>query len=124
MTLDRVWPNWAGIACEKGPAALLQEIGVFFRELGLFGETLYLDHRGKRYRVFCDEHAFIVYRVNDLSSGSHHVPGWPVCLVDGFTMYEEHGLPGIGDDHCAGGADIEAWLGIVESSRRAFPQAE
>ena len=47
---------------EESPAELLGRIQARFRELGLFGRTLAVVHRGKTYLITCDEQAFAVTR--------------------------------------------------------------
>ena len=96
------------------PRELLGAIGDFFHRLGIFDQTFSLEYEGTSYRVTCDRDSFMVYRVNSGPGLRHHVPGWPVCLVNTHTIYEEHHAPGLGDDHCASGADIERWLEIIE----------
>jgi len=106
------------IRVDKGPEAAPQEllgtIADFFNRLGIFDQTLSLEYEGNSYRVTCDRDSFMVYRVNSGPGPRHHVPGWPVCLVNTHTIFEEHHAPGLGDDHCASGADIERWLEIIE----------
>jgi len=84
-----------------------------FRGLGLLGRNLVVEHQGNRYRVSCDEKAFMVYRVNDNGGPRHHVPGWPVCLVNTDMVFEECCSQSLGRDHYACGLDIEKWLELV-----------
>ena len=93
---------------------LLARIKEVFVRLEIFGRPLDLEYEGELYRVSCNEESFMVYRVNGNTSLRHHVPGWPVCLVDSETIFEERSSPDLGDDHCATGADIDKWLEIIE----------
>jgi DNA-binding Lrp family transcriptional regulator len=102
---------------EASPPEVLRQVRDFFDRLGILGETVSVEYEGNWYRVSCDESAFMVYRVNSDSGVRHHVPGWPVCLVNSATIFEEHHVPDLGDDHCAAGADIRRWLEIIEHHR-------
>lgn len=84
-----------------------------FRVMGLLGRNLIVEHDGCRYRVSCDEKAFMVYRVNDKGGLRHHVPGWPVCLVNTDMVFEECCTQSLGSDHYACGLDMEKWLELV-----------
>ena len=98
------------------PADLLTQIRELFRQMGIFDEPFSLEHEGNWYRISCDADSFMVYRVNTGSGIRHHVPGWPVCLVNSETIFEEHCSQDLGNDHCACGADIEKWLEIIEQN--------
>ncbi len=108
-------PSRQGLA--GSPGELLRHIRDFFDRLGMVGQTLSVEYEGNWYRVCCDENTFMVYRVNSDGGVRHHMPGWPVCLVNSVTIFEEHCLPDLGDDHCASGADICRWLEIIEHRR-------
>ena len=107
----------SGQGFEASPVELLRHVREFFDRLGIFGQTVSVEYEGNWYRVSCDESAFMVYRVNSDGGLRHHVPGWPVCLVNSATIFEEHRLPDLGEDHCASGADIRRWLEIIEQQR-------
>ena len=91
-----------------------------FRGLGVLGEKLHIEHEGNMYRVSCDDKAFMVYRVNHGGGPRYGVPGWPVCLVTSETSFEECASPGIGDDHCACGIDLNNWLEIIHNHCRNY----
>ena len=93
---------------------LLARIRELFTRLEIYGRPISLEYGGAVYRVSCDEESFMVYRVNTHTHLRHHVPGWPVCLVNSDTIFEEHCSPDLSDDHCAAGADIDKWLEIIE----------
>lgn len=97
----------------ESAGVLFTRIREEFREKGLLGQSLMLEYEGIRYRITCDESAFIVYRVNENSGPRHHVPGWPVCLVNADTIFEECGSQDLGNDHCACGLDVDKWLDLV-----------
>ncbi|MBM3302117.1 MAG: hypothetical protein FJY85_19470 [Deltaproteobacteria bacterium] len=103
--------------CES-PAAIFERIRREFRNWGIVGRNLLLEHQGVRYRVSCDEKAFMVYRVNESGSSRHHVPGWPVCLVSADMVFEECCSPTLGNDHYACGLNIENWLALIDSHCR------
>jgi hypothetical protein len=96
------------------PARIFERIQTEFRNWGILGTSLSLEHRGVQYRVWCDEKAFMVYRVNDGGSPRHHVPGWPVCLVNCDIVFEECCSPTLGTDHYACGLDLENWLALID----------
>jgi len=97
----------------RSPEALLLRIRDAFTELGILGTDLSLKHDGIWYRISCDEKSFMVYRVNANSGSRHHMPGWPVCLVNSLTIFEECYSPGLGRDHYACEMDIDNWLALV-----------
>lgn len=105
---------------ERSPSAVFESIRVFFSDLGLLGRELSLEVDGARYRVSCDERAFMVYRVIENSGLRHHVPGWPVCLVNADTIFEECCSPDLGSDHFACGLDIGKWLEHIHRHCRAL----
>lgn len=105
-------------AHEQAPEALFIRIIALFRDLGLLGTALSIEHDGVRYKIVCDENAFMVYRINSNSGSRHHMPGWPVCLVNSITIFEECCSPSLGRDHFACGLDIEAWLEMVDTHYR------
>ncbi len=97
------------------PAEILAQIREIFDDLNLPANTLTVEHEDQCYRISCDETSFMVYRVNCAGKNRHHLPGWPVCLVTEESVYEEHCAPGLGDDHCASGCDVESWLSILKA---------
>jgi len=99
---------------EASPVELLRQVRELFRRLGIFGQTVSVEYEGNWYRVSCDESTFMVYRVNSDGGLRHHVPGWPVCLVNAATIFEEHRSPDLEGDHCAVGMDLRRWLEIIE----------
>jgi hypothetical protein len=110
---------------ERSPQVVFARIRKVFQELGIMGSNLSLEHEGVCYRVSCDDKAFMVYRVNCHSVARHHVPGWPVCLVNSDTIFEECFSPGLSRDHYDCGVDLEKWLEIVhEHCRRDLEVAE
>jgi hypothetical protein len=104
---------------ERSPRMVFARIRKVFQELGILGSNLSLEYEGIWYRVSCDNTAFMVYRVNTNSRVRHQVTGWPVCLVNSDTIFEECSSPGIGRDHYACGVDLEKWLEIVDRHCRS-----
>ena len=98
---------------ERSPDLIFRQIRNAFLELGILNQDLSLEHGGVTYRVSCDDTAFMVYRVNENSGLRHHVPGWPVCLVNSETIFEEYCSPGLASDHFACGLSIENWIEII-----------
>jgi len=98
---------------ERSPHLVFAHVRKVFHELGILGSSLSLEYEGVSYRVSCDDNAFMVYRVNSNSGMRHHVPGWPVCLVNSDTIFEECSSPGLGLDHYACGVDLDKWLEII-----------
>ncbi len=101
---------------EISPAELLGRIQARFRELGLFGSTLTLVHRGKTYLITCDAQAFAVYR----RLGRGHLPpghpGWPVCLVTAEAVVDETSPPHLPEDEFASGLSLHDWLDLIDTS--------
>jgi len=100
---------------EISPAEVLGRIQARFRELGLFGRTLTVDHRGKAYLVTCDEQAFAVYRRLGRSHLPPGRPGWPVCLVTAEVVVDETSPPQESEDEFASGLSLPEWLDLIES---------
>jgi hypothetical protein len=100
---------------DPSPEEVFAKIKEMFQVLGILGESLSVEHEGNRYRVTCDEQSFMVYRVSENNGLRHHVPGWPVCLVNSHTIFEESCSPELGRDHCACGRSIEGWLEEISS---------
>jgi hypothetical protein len=103
---------------DRSPHVVFARIREVFQELGILGSNLSLEYEGVRYRVSCDDRAFMVYRVNSHSRARHHVPGWPVCLVNSDTIFEECFSPGLSRDHYDCGVDLEKWLEIIDGHCR------
>lgn len=107
----------ACINLDAQPADILRQIRHWFTALGIDGQTLALEHLGGTYRVSCSEHSFVVYRTNSGAGGKHHLPGWPVCLVDRNNVFQEPTSKQLGQDHCACGLGLKEWLHMVEQHR-------
>lgn len=110
---DQPLPSQTGLG--NYPSDLLCQIKELFHRKGMFDQTVMVRHEGNRYRVSCNERGFLVYRINDSSTGRHHVPGWPVCHVDAHGIFEEHASPELANDHCTSQADVRRWLEIIEN---------
>jgi hypothetical protein len=100
---------------DRSPGIVFSHIRDAFQERGLLGANLSVEYAGCKYRVSCDEKNFMVYRVSENSHLRRHVPGWPVCLVNTDTIFEECSSPVLGGDHCACDATVERWLEIIDS---------
>jgi hypothetical protein len=101
-------------ASERSPGIVFSRIRETFLERGLLGTSISVEYAGCKYRVSCDEKNFMVYRVSENSHLRHHLPGWPVCLVNTDTIFEECSSPILGEDHCACDATVEKWLEIID----------
>lgn len=100
-------------AVSPSPEALFEKIKDLFSALGILGTPLSIECDGASYRLSCDETTFMVYRVNVTGKSRHHVPGWPVCLVNDTTVFEECRSPAPVQDHCVCELDVERWLELV-----------
>jgi hypothetical protein len=100
---------------EESPAEVLGRIQARFRELGLFGRTLTLEHGGKIYLATCDEQAFAVYRRLRRGHLPPGRPGWPVCLVTSEAVLDETSPPSAPEDDFASGLSLPEWLDLIES---------
>ncbi len=98
---------------EQSPEKVFRWIQGVFADLGLLGSMISIEYEGSWYRVSCDETSFMVYRVNEHKLLRHHVPGWPVCLVNSDMIYEEPDSPHLGQDHCACGIELQRWIEII-----------
>jgi hypothetical protein len=100
---------------ERSPNLVFREIRNAFIEMGILNQDLSLEYEGARYRISCDDRVFMVYRVNENSGLRHHVPGWPVCLVNSETIFEESCSAGLATDHYSCRLNIEKWLELIGS---------
>lgn len=98
---------------ERSPEQVFRQIRDIFVDIGLLGKAISIQHEGSFYRVSCDDSAFMVYRVNEVQRLRHHLPGWPVCLVNSHIFFEESGTPDLGQDHFACGVELDRWLEMV-----------
>ena len=65
----------------KEPAEVLQQFVGVFEGKGWLNQPVRIRHRDRRYRVFCTETEFLVYRINDHCHVPPGFPGWFVCVV-------------------------------------------
>jgi hypothetical protein len=100
---------------QTSPAEMLYRIQDRFRELGLFGRTLTLTHKGEKYLVSCGDQAFAVYRLVEKCHVSPGQPGWPVCLVTEEVMVDETSPPHLPEDEFSSGLGLEEWLNLIDS---------
>lgn len=68
---------------------LLQRFVEIFMSKGRLNQTLRIKHRGRRYRIFCNESKFFAYQINDNYGVSWGFPGWPVCIVTTDQVIED-----------------------------------
>ena len=99
---------------EEEPEKVLGQIRQLFSKLGIDSGTVALEHEGGLYRVSCNEHTFVVYRTTLHVGGNHHLPGWPVCLVDRDNIFQEQTSQGPTGDHCECRLGLREWLSLVE----------
>jgi len=105
----------AHLNAEESPAELLRRIQARFRELGLFGRTLSVEHRGKIYLITCNDQAFAVYRHLRRGHLPPGRPGWPVCLVTAEAVIDETSPPHLPEDEFASGLSLQEWLNLIDS---------
>lgn len=103
------------IAGATSPPEVLRLIQDRFRELGLFGQTLNLTYKDKKYLARCDDQAFVVYRLISRGHLPPGRPGWPVCLVTEEAVVDETSPPHLPEDEFASGLGLEEWLSLIES---------
>jgi hypothetical protein len=103
------------VRSEDSPDELLRRIQARFRELGLFGSSLTLTHKGENYLAGCNDHAFAVYRLVEKCQVPPGQPGWPVCLVTAETVVDETSPPHPAEDEFASGLSLEGWLELIDS---------
>lgn len=112
-THDKLSQKKSSHGSERSPQNLFGRIRKVFTDLGVLNHDLALEYEGIRYRISCDDNSFMVYRINESGGPRHHMPGWPVCLVNSEVIFEECNAPGLAEDHCACSLDIETWLQMV-----------
>jgi len=65
-----------------------QFIDVFERK-GWLNVNLCIRHKGRRYRILCDENEFQAYRINENCGITPGIPGWPVCMNNHENVIED-----------------------------------
>jgi hypothetical protein len=94
---------------EKKPMDVLREFVGVFMSKGWLNRELRIKHRDRRYRIFCSERKFFVYRINDNCGVSWGFPGWPECIVT-----HEHIIDASARDACEStGPSAEDWLRCI-----------
>lgn len=63
-----------------------------FASRGWLNRNLRIRRQNARYRIFCSETEFMVFRINDNCCVSPGVPGWPVCMVNRECIVEDEHL--------------------------------
>jgi hypothetical protein len=79
---------------EKKPIDVMQDFVLIFSNKGWLNQTLRIKRGDRRYRLFCNERQFFVYRINDHCGGSHGFPGWPVCIVTDEKIIDDSEMCG------------------------------
>jgi hypothetical protein len=97
------------------PAEVLRRIQDRFQELGIFGRTLILTYKEKKYLISCDAQTFAVYRLVEQCHVPPGRPGWPVCLVTGEVIVDETSPPHLSEDDFASGLSLNEWLDLIDS---------
>jgi len=128
MSIDPEFPTRLPRDPGSRPSAenVFRHVRGFFQELGILGRMLSLEYEGASYRISCDERSFMVYRVSSNTILRHHLPGWPVCMVNSDLIFEECESPGLGQDHYSCSMNVEKWLEMIDdfcrnSSRNTNP---
>jgi hypothetical protein len=80
--------NTKRIQAQNQPEGLLQQFIEVFSAKGWLDQTLRIEHRNRKYRILCNERAFIAFRINDYQGFSPGAPGWVVCFVDRHQIVE------------------------------------
>lgn len=68
-------------SAEITPVDLLKQFISVFKVKGWLDRNVRIKHRNRKYRIYCTELEFFVYRINDHCGISPGIPGWPVCIV-------------------------------------------
>jgi hypothetical protein len=94
---------------EKKPMDVLREFVGVFMSKGWLNRELRIKHRDRRYRIFCSERNFFVYRINDNCGVSWGFPGWPVCIVTHEHIIDDSARPACEST----GPSAEDWLRCI-----------
>lgn len=106
------------VKMSKAPSKAFEQILELFERLNLLDRELSIDLTGGSYKVRCDKNCFMVYRIHRNVGPRSHVPGWPVCLVNHDTIFEECSSTQGSDDCFNCGISLDNWMGIIESTFR------
>lgn len=102
---------------------LFPRIQQFFRQSGIFGQKISIEHQGQIYRISCDEQTFVIYQVNPQQGIPPGIPGWPVCIVNSEPSPEERHAPSLREDSFTCQMELDGWLEIIRQHCCQNPRA-
>lgn len=95
---------------------ILMQLVEIFASRGWLNRNLRVRVQNARYRIFCSEAEFLVFRINDNCGVPPGIPGWPVCMVNRERVVE--------DEHMAGSSSTEPgareWLESLSAGSIEF----
>ena len=78
------------MTCKKQDATeVLGQFVSLFESKGWLNRMIGVRSGDARYRLFCSESRFLVYRINDKWGIPPGVPGWPVCMVTQDRVFHD-----------------------------------
>jgi len=83
-----------GCSTDTSPIDILGQFVEVFSSKGWLNRNLRIRRLDARYRIFCSEVEFMVFRINDNCGVSPGIPGWPVCVVNRERVMEDEHLSG------------------------------
>jgi hypothetical protein len=83
-----------GCPTETSPSDILGQFVEVFASKGWLNRNLRIRRQNLKYRIFCSEAEFMVFRINDNCGVSPGIPGWPVCVVNRERIVEDEHLSG------------------------------
>ncbi len=108
--------NPFGCSTDISPIDILRRFVEVFASRGWLNGNLRIRLQNARYRIFCSEAEFMIFRINDNCGVSPGIPGWPVCVVNREQIVE--------DEHMAGFISTEPsayeWLASLSTGNIEF----
>lgn len=84
----------------------LQQFVHLFERKGWLSRSIGIRSGTVRYRLFCDDSRFFAYRMNESWGVPPGVPGWPVCLITGDSVFPDDEASVLSKEE----PDTEEWL--------------
>lgn len=101
----------------RSPSKIFSKLRELFDGMGLMNQEITIEVSGRNYKIKCDQDSFMVYRLHNNVGPRSHVPGWPVCLVNQDTIFEECSSADGVDDYFSCGLTIERWIELLETDK-------
>jgi len=93
----------------KNSKEVLNRFALLFRKHDIFNQSFKIEYRSRKYKIYCGEDKFFVYRINPNPGIPPGIPGWIACMVTQDKIIDS-GSMGRGD---SGDPSIQGWLDCI-----------